>query len=94
MRKTKAMKDTGTQASRSSPYRLWTRLRVNTTHIRTCLSKIAKPPDTGTDIPEIQTIKHLETVFNHSANPISAFQMHFQTSFFMVIPPKPGMLLA
>jgi hypothetical protein len=92
MCKQKAMKDTGAHASQSAPYRLRSRLRANTTHIRTCLSKVADPPDTDSFIPEIQTIKHLEAVFNGSKNPISTFQLHFQTSFFAVVPQKPGLL--
>jgi hypothetical protein len=43
-------------------------------------------------IPEIQTIKHLETVFTGSPNSISAFQLYFQSSFFSVLPPKSGIL--
>jgi hypothetical protein len=90
--KQKAMKDTSVPASQSAPYRLWKRLCSNTTHIRTCLSRIAGPPDTDSSIPEIQTVKHLETVFTGSPNPIYAFQLYFQTSFFAVLPPKSGML--
>lgn len=83
---------TGTVASLSSPYRLWNRLHANTANIRTCLSRASPPPDTSSTDPEIQTIEHLQVVFVHSENPISAFQLAFQTSFFAVIPPKPGML--
>jgi hypothetical protein len=88
----KAMRDTGIHASQSASYSLWSRLRANTTHIRTCLSEVAEPPDTDSLIPEIQTLMHLKTIFKDSLNPISAFQLHFQTSFFAVLPPKPGML--
>jgi hypothetical protein len=86
------MRDTGTHASQSAPYHLWKRLCANTTHIRTCLSEVSEPPDTDSLIPEIQTLRHLEAIFNDSLNPVSAFQLHFQISFFAVLPPKPGML--
>jgi hypothetical protein len=90
--KMKAMKDTDTSFSQSAPYGLWCRLRANVSHIRTCLSRIAPPPNTDSSNPEIQTIKHLQSVFGSSENPISAFQLAFQTSFLSVLPQKPGVL--
>jgi hypothetical protein len=92
MCKMKAMQDTAAYLSRSAPYRLWHRLRVNATHIRTCLLKVAAPPNTDSTVPELQTIKHLETAFADPPNPISSFQMYFQISFFAVRLPKSGML--
>jgi hypothetical protein len=78
-------------ASPSTPYRLWKRLCDNIPNIRTRLSHIAAPPDTA-DVPEIQTLKHLTDVFADHHNPISAFQLLFQDSFFAIHSPKPGML--
>jgi hypothetical protein len=80
-------------ASPSTPYRLWKRLRDNIPNIRTRLSRIAAPPDTA-DVPEIQTLRHLSAVFADPLNPISAFQLLFQDSFFAIESPKSGLLRA
>ena len=79
------------KTSPSVPYRLWKRLRDNIPNIRTQLSRITAPPDTA-DVPEIQTLKHLAVVFTDHHNPISAFQLAFQDSFFAIQSPKPGLL--
>ncbi len=92
--KTKAWWDTNVSASRSTPYRVWNRLRTNTAPIRTILSGSSPPADGVSSDPNIQTIEHLKTAFNGSKNPISAFQRVFQISFFSIISPKPGMLLS
>jgi hypothetical protein len=90
--KMKSLNDTGASASQSAPYGLWNRLHANAAHIRTCLSRVSPPHDTCSSDPEIRTISHLYSVFCRSENPISAFQLAFQTSFFEVLPPKPGIL--
>jgi hypothetical protein len=92
MCKMTALNDTGASASQSAPYRLWIRLHANAAHIRTCLSRVSPPPDTCSSDPEIQTIKHLQAAFAGFENPISAFQLAYETSFFEVLPPKPGMI--
>lgn len=90
--KRQAFVTTDSHFSQSTPYNLWKRLCINLSALRTYLLKIILPPLPESDIPEIQTIAHLQSAFESKLNPIMEFQLHFQSSFFSFIPPKSGML--
>jgi hypothetical protein len=91
--KTKAMKVVNAAVSQSTPYNLWRRLRANVSHIRTSLLTLVGPPHVSVTDPEIQTIRHLETAFPGSANPIIDFQLHFQVSIFACPPTRSCLLI-
>jgi hypothetical protein len=82
MTKAKAMRETRTAFSPSVPYNLWRQFSAHIVHLRTHLSRLAPPPDTDSDSPHTQTLRHLQTAFPYSATPIVQFQLHFQLPFF------------
>ncbi len=76
----KAFRSTGTNMSMTTCYRIFKKFRFNQPRIRTRLLNTKAPPDlTCVKSPLIQTIIHLEEVFQNC--PVSDFQHHFQSSF-------------
>lgn len=71
----------GRSFSAASAYRLWKRFLFSQPRLRTLLLSRSPPPSGTQDIPT-QTIAHLIMVFSRAPNPIPAFQLCFQTSFF------------
>ena len=66
----------------STIYRLIKTVILNQPNIRTLLiNKHAPPKNIKTPNPLIETIQHLKSAFPNKLNPISAFQIHFQTQF-------------
>ena len=75
-----AFRETGSQMSNTTCYRIFKRFMFNQPRIRTRLLNTKSPPDlTCVKSPVIQTIIHLEEVFQNC--PVSNFQHYFQTSF-------------
>ena len=68
--------------SKSSGYRLLRKFRLCQSRIRTRLNSIKDPPYLSINKPFVQTIIHLEEVFQEC--PISSFQYHFQAGFFNI----------
>lgn len=67
----------------ATAYRLWKKLVLAQPELRTYLTQItAPPPMQCLSEPLLQTITHLQAAFPEVPCPISAFQQHFQVSFF------------
>lgn len=65
----------------STVYRLYKRFYLTQPKIRTfLLGKCSAPQNAGTRNSFMQTIAHLKQAFNHSHDPIAAFQYDFQSS--------------
>jgi len=66
----------------STVYRLIRMIILNQPTIRTLLlNKHFPPKQTKTSNPLLETIHHLQSSFSNHSDPISAFQIHFQTPF-------------
>jgi hypothetical protein len=89
--KNKASQETGSIPYSSSGYRLFRRFKANQTYLKTKLFSVCEPPSSLKDDPTIQTILHLEKAFP-SGDPISDFQLYFQSSFFSIPLPAYGLL--
>lgn len=89
--KKSAIQKTNRIPTLSSAYRLWRRFIVNQSFLKTKLIPICNPPPDSNNDPNIQTILHLKKVFP-SLNPISDFQLHFQSSFFTNSSPAYGLI--
>ncbi|MBN2738172.1 MAG: hypothetical protein JXR70_14405 [Spirochaetales bacterium] len=76
------MHHAGGYSTESTVYYLFRLFEVNLSHIRTCLTRVLKPPDCP-DIanPSIQTIVHLMIAAEDNVCPVSWFQHHFQKDF-------------
>lgn len=67
--------------SPSSVYRLYQRIYLRQHRLRTLLLKRIPPPEcVQSRNPLIKTILHLQSAFKRDSDPLSAFQLHFQTS--------------
>ena len=78
-----AFRAAGCMLTSSSIYRLFKKFSLNQMRIRTYLSAIKDPPETGhVKSPIIQTILHLKSAFDTAACPITEFQFRFQTPLF------------
>jgi len=66
----------------SMAYRLIRIITLNQPRIRTLLfNKYPAPKHAKKFTPLIATIRHLQSAFSHHDDPLSAFQIHFQTPF-------------
>lgn len=63
-------------------YRWLDKLKRYQCNIRNNLLKKTKPPKSDSSSPLIQLLHHLEGAFSGNICPVSAYQYHFQTSFF------------
>ena len=77
---------TWTEAAGAS---LWRRFSAAQVHIRDLLLRVIAPPPCDSTVPALHTIAHLRTAFPAASCPISAFQIHFQTSLLPPITPRP-----
>lgn len=80
--KLKAMTRAGGCYTESTVYYLFRLFIDNLSHIRTCLTRLKKPPDCP-DItnPSFQTLTHLMITAEDDLCPIVWFQYHFQKDF-------------
>jgi len=62
-------------------YRLYRRLCLCQSVLRTRLCARAPPPEAKTGVPLFQVFHHLKEAFAAATCPICAFQVHFQRSF-------------
>jgi hypothetical protein len=76
-----ALKETALCLTGPSAYRLWKRLIFSQSALRTLLLTRSPPPLLIRDT-SAQTISHLKKAFPCAPNPVVAFQLFFQTSFF------------
>jgi len=63
-------------------YRLWNSWKRAQGAIRSRLSALNSPPQSTQTNPLLQPLEHLQTLFPQCANPLAAFQLHFQKPFF------------
>ena len=69
--------------AQTSIYRLFKKFSLNQMRIRSFLSRIKDPPVAEhAQTPFVQTILHLNTVFDAAVCPITEFQYRFQTPLF------------
>ncbi len=81
MTKLAAFRLTGLPFSNSSVYRLYQRIYLRQPKLRALLLKMTQKPDgVQSRNPLIQTILHLKSAFHRAPDPLSAFQLYFQTS--------------
>ena len=76
-----SFRDTAACFTTATAYRLRRRFCLHQSFLRSRLINRSSPPATGAN-PESQTILHLRKAFPRSPDPVSAFQLHFQTDFF------------
>lgn len=79
----RAFRAAGCTMAQSSIYRLFKMFSLNQMRIRTFLSGVKDPPAAEhVQCPLIQTILHLNSVFDTAVCPITEFQYRFQAPFF------------
>lgn len=70
------------ERGRASARHLWQRFIDSHSRLRDLLNRLRPPPDCQSPIPAIQTIEHLRAAFPGHPCPLSAMQLHWQTSVF------------
>jgi hypothetical protein len=82
MNRLRAFTQTGSSFVSSSCYRIFNRIKLAQSCLRTLLMSALPPPEVaGVLDPVVQTVLHLNSVFPLSSCPVSAFQSRFQRSF-------------
>jgi len=73
-----AWEDLEISSSLQTGYRLWRRLRLAQSRLRTFLCREKPPPLSRGSEPFFQLLEHLKSVFPFDSCPFAAFQIHFQ----------------